>query len=313
MNYSPNILTFYRTEQSIDIPVGYSKSPNKPKLLLDWLKKNRIKRFPTKKNWQPFDREDFYLAHTKKYVDSFFSGGTYATSNGLDWNPKFAESVRFTNSSLFHAIHSAIKHPETITFSPTSGFHHATPERGGGYCTFSGQVIASLKLYYQYKLSGAYIDLDQHFGNSIEDSRSFCPDLDFAIPSYANVNPSGEGEAYIRSLKKHLLLLEEKILAGEIHYLVLCSGADSLEDDDLGHALRLEDWLHCKKLVYEWIGDLYEKRQSRIPVTITLFGGYREDHFDSVLDAHTQDLLLCLEVLCGGGEPYQSVYKKRGR
>ncbi len=312
MRYDKNIITFFRDEQSVKIPVGYSKSPNKPKLLLEWLKRNQLSRFPIKKNWSPFEKEDFYIAHTKKYVDSFFTGGGLSQSNGLDWNPEFAESIRYTNASLFEAIRYATKHPDKITFSPTSGFHHATPSRGGGYCTFSGQVIASLKLYEESKLCGAYLDLDEHFGNSIEDSRDFCPDLNEAVPHHANINPTGQGKTYITSLEKSLHHLESKMKAGEIHYLVLCSGADSLEDDDLGHSLSLKEWLQCKRLVYEWIWKTSETLQKPIPVTITLFGGYRDDHFDSVLDAHTLDLLLCLEILCGGGEKYTSVYRKKG-
>ena len=64
---------------------------------------------------------------------------------------------------------------KALTFSPTSGFHHARPEGGSGFCTFSGQVIASLKIYEEKKLVGAYLDLDGHYGNSIEDSRKLFP------------------------------------------------------------------------------------------------------------------------------------------
>ena len=53
--------------------------------------------------------------------------------------------------------------------APTSGFHHAMPDRGKGFCTFSGQVIAALKIYNKYKLSGAFIDLDGQKVDEIKD------------------------------------------------------------------------------------------------------------------------------------------------
>jgi acetoin utilization deacetylase AcuC-like enzyme len=311
MQYLPNLFTFFREEQSIKIPVGFSRSPNKPKLLLDWLKNKSIHPVKLRQDWNPFGKDDFLIAHTEEYVDSFFEGGRLAESNGLSWNPELARSVRYTSASLYEAIKNSLDHPEEISFSPTSGFHHATPESGRGFCTFSGQVIASVKHYRERGVSGAYIDLDEHFGNSIEDSRDFCPDLNLAVPSGANVNPDGRGQNYIKSLEKKLQSLKAYFLENRIQYVVICSGADSLEDDDLGSSLALKDWLHCKRIVYQWILDLSRQLGRQIPVTITLFGGYRQDHFESVLDAHTQDLLICLEVLSGIKTDYVSVYRPR--
>lgn len=311
MHYLPNLFTYFREEQSIKIPVGFSRSPNKPKLLLDWLKNHNLHYVKLRKDWSPFQKEDFLIAHTKEYVASFFEGGRLADSNGLAWNPEFARSVQYTNASLYEAIKNSLDHPGGISFSPTSGFHHATPERGHGFCTFSGQVIASVKHYRERGVCGAYIDLDEHFGNSIEDSREFCPDLNLAVPKGANVNPSGRNQKYIKSLEEKLQSLNLHILENRIHYIVVCSGADSLEDDDLGSSLALKEWLACKRIVYEWIVNLSKQLGRHIPVTITLFGGYRQDHFESVLDAHTQDLLICLEVLSGVITDYDSVYRPR--
>ena len=127
------------------------------------------------------------LAHT-----AFFAGGRpLCESNELTWSEQFADSVRYTNASLCHAIEHSIAHPEQLTFSPTSGFHHARPRGGGGFCTFSGQVIAAVKLFRKHHMVGAHIDLDGHFGNSIEDSRAFVAKLNQAIPPGCNINPAG--------------------------------------------------------------------------------------------------------------------------
>lgn len=47
---------------------------------------------------------------------------------------------------------------------------------------FSRQVIAAVKLYKELNVSGAWIDLDAHFGNNIEDSRYIVQSLNKAIP-----------------------------------------------------------------------------------------------------------------------------------
>jgi acetoin utilization deacetylase AcuC-like enzyme len=151
---------------------NFSKSPLKPKRLIENFEaEGLIGHFEIVEDFTPYTNKDFKTAHTKRYVNSFFSGQKGCESNGLDWSTQFAESVRYTNASLHAAIKGSILEPEHVHFSPTSGFHHARPDGGSGFCTFSGQVIASIKILEEFGVSGAYLDLDGHFGNSIEDSR----------------------------------------------------------------------------------------------------------------------------------------------
>ncbi len=152
------IHVFYRPEQVLEVDAGsnFSKSPLKPKLLLEYLDDHgRGQHFVRHSDWESFTREDFLLAHTAEYVDAFFDGRQrLCESNGLRWSSQFADSVRYTNASLYHAIAHSVAHPEQVAFSPTSGFHHARPSGGSGFFTFSGQVIAALKLYRERGLVG---------------------------------------------------------------------------------------------------------------------------------------------------------------
>jgi acetoin utilization deacetylase AcuC-like enzyme len=250
-------------------------------------------------DWPPFQREDFLLAHTLEYVDAFFAGRRpLCESNELTWSEQFADSVRYTNASLYHAIEHAVTQPEQVTFSPTSGFHHARPTGGSGFCTFSGQVIAAVKLFREHRLVGAYVDLDGHFGNSIEDSRAFVVELNQAIPPGCNINPTGAHLGYLDSLKKDLADLEERLTRGEVHYVVFAHGADSHEDDDLGGQCTTAEWLEASSLVYRMLDRLGQQLGRPIPLTLALFGGYREDNYEAVLQLHTADLIRCLQVVC---------------
>jgi acetoin utilization deacetylase AcuC-like enzyme len=143
----PVIHVFYRPEQvlAIDSAENFSKSPQKPRLLLEYLARHGLDRhFVRHDDWPPFQRQEFLLAHTPEYVDAFFAGRRpLCESNELAWSAQFADSVRYTNASLYWAIDHALAHPDRVTFSPTSGFHHARPAAGSGFCTFSGQVIAA--------------------------------------------------------------------------------------------------------------------------------------------------------------------------
>ena len=233
----------------------------------------------------------------------------FASSNGLYWNSQFADSVRYTNASLFYAIERSFANPEIVQFSPTSGFHHAKPSTGAGFCSFSGQVIASVKLWNKQKLRGAYIDLDGHYGNSIEDSKVFVRELNKIIPF--NINPSGDHKTYIENLVRDLNRLSSEILAGNIDYVVFCHGADSHEWDDLGSQCSTEEWIHCSELVYLMINRVSQKLNRPIPLTLSLFGGYRHDDYNSVLSLHTADLCKCLDILCGQDIRYLPIVKGR--
>lgn len=291
-----------------NIEQSISKSPLKPKLLLKKLNTLGIfdQCMDLKTNFRPFEKSQFLIAHTQEYVDAFFSGNPPCESNGLPWSEELVTSVCWTNSSLYHAMEYAYNNPGEITFSPTSGFHHAEPTQGFGFCSFSGQIISSVLLFRKFGIKTAWLDLDGHFGNSIEDGRDFVSDLNFAVPIGFNINPSGKHKDYIKSLIMYLQILEEAILNNEIDCVVWCHGADSHEDDDFsGGQCTTAEWIECSKLFYTWINELNIKRGKPLPVTLTLFGGYRSMHdFSSVLSLHTADIVQCLNILCEGNIGY---------
>ena len=304
---STKIKTFYNPKQVLqnDKTSNYSKSPLKPKLLLEYLEMHGlIDNFEITSEFNPYSNADFRIAHEKGYVKDFFKGRGRCSSNGLSWSPQFAESVRYTNSSLYSAIRNSIVNPDQVSFSPTSGFHHARPSGGSGFCTFSGQVIASLKIYEEFRLSGAYFDLDGHFGNSIEDSRTFCKDLNKAVPRDFNINPIGHDDRYLEDLAIWLERTKAAILAGKIGYVVWCHGADSHADDNLGSQCETDYWVACSTLFWRWVKEMDELLGKPLPVSCALFGGYRDDHYDSVLSLHTADFVECITELLGSKVKY---------
>lgn len=282
-----------------DMDRSTSKSPLKPKLVYEAISKGRYKDYIEEHVVVPLEKEEFYIAHAERYVDAFFKGeNPLATTNMIPWSENLANSVRYTNGSLCSAIDFAVNNPGSFSLSPTSGFHHAKPERGMGFCTFSGQIIASLKAYKQYGARGAYFDLDGHYGNSIGDSLYFIPEVMDAIKY--NINPKGKDEQYLKSLKKSINVVVEEIKRGKLDYVVWCHGADSHEDDDFvtnEAIVNTECWLEASKMFFDTIADLH-KNGFTIPVVSCLFGGYRNNNYDFVIDLHRRDIELGIEKLC---------------
>lgn len=296
------IHVFYTPKQvrAVDANRNFSKSPLKPKLLLEHLEQNgMMDHFTVSGDFRPFSNNEFVIAHTRKYVEDFFAGRRPGCeSNSLEWSEQFAHSVRYTNASLHAAIENAILHPEEVSFSPTSGFHHAHPSGGAGFCTFSGEVLASVKVYRKYGKVGCYVDLDGHYGNSIEDTREYQPDINKAVPRGFNFNPTGDGERYVNNVYWFLHeVLGPAIEAGDIDYVVWCHGADSHEDDDLHGQCSTSNWTACSKIFWKWVKDMDALLGRPLPVACALFGGYRRDDYNSVLSLHASDLAACIRIL----------------
>ena len=319
--YDAALDVYYRPEIAVssDPRGNYSRSPSKPRRYVEHLLGSPLAPLVVlRPHFAPVSREQLLLAHRPDYVDAFLSGrGRDAASNGVVWSPEFADTVRYTNGSVVAAIRGALARPGRVALTPTSGFHHARPNGGGGFCTFSGQVIAAVCAWREHGARGAWVDLDGHFGNSIEDSRAFAPELADAIPVGCNLNPDGEGADYLADLERRLARLGERVLAGEIHYVAVAHGADSHVDDDLGGQVTTAEWLTASELVYGAIGRWSAALGRPVPLVLALFGGYRHADPDAVLALHAADNAIALEILAGvtfgaTGEAPQPLLVTRG-
>lgn len=315
--HAPTLDLYYRPEMAVasDPDGNFSRSPSKPRRFVAHLEASSVAPFTaTRDDFRPLTRDDFLLAHTPAYVDGFFAGhAPFARSNGLAWTPEFAETVRYTNGSLVAAVRGALATPARIALSPTSGFHHAQPATGRDFCTFSGQVIAAVTAWREHGARGAWIDLDAHFGNSIEDSRAAVSELADAIPTGCNINPSGTGTSYLADLELHLARLGARVIGGEIDYIAFAHGADSHRDDDLRGQCSTEEWLVASHLVYDAVLAWSRALGRPVPLVLALFGGYRHDSPESVLELHTADTAIALQTLADVPLAYvPTVVLKRG-
>lgn len=320
---NPKIKVFYTPKQvntNPNIIDASSRSPLKPMLLMKALNSLGFsEQLEIESNFTPFKNEDFKVAHTEEYVEAFFNGiEPLCSTNMLPWSKELGESVRYTNASLYHAIRYSILNPEQVCHSFTSGFHHAHPNGGSGFCTFSGQVIAAIKLYREFGVSGAVLDLDGHYGNSIEDTRGFADEINKAIPvgfNFAQLN--GGNLDYYNSLLKALEQIETAVLENRIHYIMWCHGADSHDEDDLGGQADTKYWVKCSEAFYLWVNQLDEKLialgRKPLPVTLSLFGGYRRDSYGSVISLHIKDITVCLNELCGHYIQYEVNVAEKSR
>ena len=129
------IKTFYTPMQALEPGEtgDFSRSPQKPRLLMEFLAGRGLADYlKVVGDFAPFTDDDFRVAIPAEHCGSLLCGSSTAGQfQRLELDVgELADTVRYTNASLYQAIHAAIARPQQVTFSPTSGFHHARPKAG---------------------------------------------------------------------------------------------------------------------------------------------------------------------------------------
>lgn len=169
------------------------------------------------------------------------------------------------------------------------GFHHAFPDHGEGFCVIHDVAVAIRRLQHDRATKTAMvIDTDVHHGNGTAAIFARDPSVfTFSIhqqhnypepkpPSNLDANlPDGIGdEDYLSILDSHLARCFREFQPDLIFYI---AGADPYREDQLGGlALTIEGLRRRDALVFEYC------RRHRVPVAVTLAGGYARRVEDTV-------------------------------
>ena len=240
---------------------GYSPSPSKPAKVVDsWSKLGVPLEFirPT-----PATREQFYKAHGKVYTNAVL---TLETDNGFGTrSADVAHSLPYTSGSMIDAVKAAMANGIGAV-SPTSGFHHAGFDFGGGYCTFNGLMVA-VRNYPQ--LTFGIIDFDAHYGNGTDDIIQYFQMKNIMHWTY------GERRSEF-SMKRFAKIVEGFRKCDIVLYQ---AGQDPLISDPIGGYLTAEELLLRDRIVFLTL------RYLGVPCVWNLAGGY-SNPFELVLKGH---------------------------
>lgn len=172
------------------------------------------------------------------------------------------------------------------------GWHHAFPDHGEGFCVFNDIAIAIRKLQKEKKIEKAMvIDCDLHHGNGTafifaDDPNVFTFSIHeadiypFIKPKSSldiDLPPFTKDEEYLKLLREHIPKIVQNHKPDIIIYQ---AGADPYEDDQLGYLkLTKKGLIERDKLI------LGVAMDNRVPIVLTLGGGYARNLYDSV-DIH---------------------------
>jgi len=238
----------------------------------------------------PARDEDVLLVHSKEYVHKLKTGTlSYAEQLRMEipYSLELIEACWLAAGGSILAARRALADGWAANIG--GGFHHAYPDHGEGFCVLHDVAIAIRRMQFDRAIETAMvIDTDVHHGNGTAaifggDSTVFTLSIHQENnypypkpPSSLDINlEDGVGDdEYLAILDKHLHRAFEQFQPGLIFYI---GGADPYREDQLGGlALSFEGLERRDALVFDYA------RRLRIPLAITLAGGYARQVADTV-------------------------------
>jgi len=278
-----SIPVFYDERQSVVHERGISPSAGKPRLLVEQWRARHLDIAITAVT--PVTRPELYRAHAKDYVDGVLE---LRMTNGFgDSRADIAASLPWTSGSMLCAARHVLTHGGHAC-SPTSGFHHAGHQHGGGFCTFNGLMITVLALTAENRaVTIGIIDIDQHYGNGTDDiitTLGIDAVRHYTFGADRTCDSWGGGA----SAERWLAALPALVRSFRTCDLVLYqAGGDPHVDDPLGGSLTSQQMRLRDRIVFTEL--------ESVPLVWNLAGGYQEP-VQKVLDLHHATMEECLLV-----------------
>jgi len=239
---------------------------------------------------EPARDADVLLVHSQEYVHKLKAGTlSYAEQLRMEipYSLELIEACWLAAGGSILAARRALADGWAANIG--GGFHHAYPDHGEGFCVLHDVAIAIRRVQFDRAIETAMvIDTDVHHGNGTAaifggDSTVFTLSIHQENnypypkpPSSLDINlEDGVGDDdYLAILSKNLHQAFEQFQPGLIFYI---GGADPYREDQLGGlALSLEGLKRRDALVFDYA------RRLRIPLAITLAGGYARQVADTV-------------------------------
>jgi len=253
------------------------------------------------------------LAHSEAYLDivkaAHASGATQLPTGDTPFSAKSLETARLSAGGLLEAIDQVMekKFRNAFVASRPPG-HHATRERGMGFCVFGNVGIAAKYLQEKHGLERILVvDWDVHHGNGTYDILKDDPKVfQFQIhqggiyPGSGAADEVGEAEGKGNTISVPLpagagitefrKAFDEQLLPAmerfKPQFILISAGFDAHEQDRLGGLkLRSEDYATLTRMLMQIADEHGEGR-----IVSVLEGGYHLEALAESVRLHLQAL-----------------------
>ena len=252
---------------------------------------------------EPATDEDVALVHHREYIRKLKEGKLSHVEIlrlEIPYSPELVRAVWLAAGGSILAGRVALE--DGVAVNLGGGFHHAFPDHGEGFCVLHDVAIAIRRLQKDGLVRRAMtVDTDVHDGNGTaaifagDDSvftLSIHQENNYPYPKPPssldiNMADGAEDEEYLAALDEGLDAALERFTPDVLFYL---AGADPYREDQLGGLKISLDGLERRdRMVYE------KARAKKIPVAVTLAGGYAR-HVNDTVRIHTSTVRLAKEL-----------------
>lgn len=217
--------------------------------------------------------ESLKRIHSSTYVDAFLSGeGKLAQPSGLGWSEEIKRGVL---NSVEGTRRAALRAVETgdITASISAGFHHARPERGGGFCTFNALALVAAQ---NPSWKVVVLDMEEHEGDGTTEFCKVLPNLyNFSIYGTDFGGAKNVQNTFLKQVcgwaecESALMQAFTRILDLQPDLILYQAGMDCVEGDDMATVdLTPAQAFMRDSMVFNFVTDF------NIPLAFVVAGGY---------------------------------------
>jgi acetoin utilization deacetylase AcuC-like enzyme len=289
-------MNIYRTDTfPIPLPDGHRFPADKYRMLARRLVQEGIVTEQAMLVPRKATRAELLRVHTPEYLQRLESGQMTPKEMrriGLPWSLELVDRARRSVGATIESGFAAAR--DGLAVSLSGGTHHAFADRGEGYCLFNDVAVAARALQAAGKAKRILvIDADVHQGNgtavifrsdptvftfSIHGKNNFplhkeAGDLDIELVD------NTEDDAYLSALENGLETVSGRFSPEIVFYL---AGADPHRRDRFGRmALSKSGLARRDRCVRAFC------RNHRLPVVVTMAGGYGRNINDTV-DIHLE-------------------------
>jgi acetoin utilization deacetylase AcuC-like enzyme len=223
--------------------------------------------------------------HDRRYVKAVRTGKPrpLAESQGFQWDPELWKMVLASNGGAVAAARAALD--DGVAGSLSSGLHHARYDRGAGFCTFNGLVLAARDAIARGAQSVLILDLDAHCGGgtaSLIADDDHITQVDVSVDGFDYYPTTQRARLYmVRDALGYLPTVERALddaYSSTKHYdlCIYNAGMDPYEKSRIGGLRGITKHLLAQRerLVF----DFFRKRGT--PLAFVLAGGYVSTELD---------------------------------
>jgi acetoin utilization deacetylase AcuC-like enzyme len=260
----------------------------------------------------PASADELALVHERVWVEAVANGTTTALQQreiGFPWSQRMADRALVSVGATIQAARAALA-GEGVAANMAGGTHHARADRGAGFCVFNDVAVAARLMQAEHRQRGllaegtcerlpiVVIDLDVHQGDgtaalfagdasvftlSLHGERNYpvrkeLSDLDVPLPDGCT------DDEYLAGLDQALETAWQRTAHAPPQLAFYLAGADPHEGDRLGR-LKVSD----KGMAERDRRVFAALRQRRIPVAVSMAGGYGHD-MNTTVGVHRRTL-----------------------